>query len=448
MEVHRPKIEKSNELWKRACKIIPAGTQTLSKSPNQFVDGVTPKYLERGDGCIVWDVDGNQYIDYIMACQPIILGYNNKQVNDAVIEQLSKGIVFSLMNPLEIEVAEKLIEMIPCCEGARFGKNGADATSASVRIARAFTSKDHIAYCGYHGWHDWYIANTDLNSGIPDFNKQLAHGFVYNNIDSLAQIFAQYKDQVACVIMEPLTVVEPKDGFLEEVKRITHENEALLIFDEIITGFRFAEGGAQQLLGVIPDLACFAKAMSNGMPVSAVVGRKEYISMLEKTFFSFTYGGECLSLAAAKATMNFIQQHKVVDHLWKVGQHLQESINNLTISLGVDAFIRCIGYPCRSILSLDGQGRFDNLELKSLIQQEMVKRGILTAGFHSLSYSHSPEVIETTLEAYEDTFKLFKEIVDRNAKIIDYLEGPPVQPVFRRVSDFMSYVTKKNEADI
>jgi glutamate-1-semialdehyde 2,1-aminomutase/spore coat polysaccharide biosynthesis protein SpsF len=438
-----PDITKSNALWEKAKKIIPAGTQTLSKSPNQFVEGVTPKYLERGDGCFVWDVDGNRFIDYSMACHPIILGYNNRFVNAAVIEQLEKGIVFSLMNPLEVEVTEKLIDMVPCCEGARFGKNGADATSAAIRLSRAYTGRDHIAYCGYHGWHDWYIANTDLNSGIPKFNNELSHPFAYNQISTLEQVFSDFKEQIACVIMEPVTVIEPQKGFLEDVKRLTHENGAVLVFDEIITGFRFAEGGAQELFGVIPDVACFAKAMSNGMPVSAVTGKAEYINMLEKTFFSFTYGGECLSLAAAKATLNYIRENKVIQHLWEVGKTLQDGINGLADERGVKDFIQCIGYPCRSVLSFNGMGRFDELELKSLFQQEMIKRGVLSAGYHSISYSHTTAVIEKTLTAYEESMNILKKIIDRGLRIADVLDGPAVQPVFRKVSDFMSYMTKK-----
>ena len=185
------KIDRSNEIYRRAEKIIPAGTQTFSKGVNQFVTGFAPKYLQRGKGAYVWDADGNKFLDYVMGCHPIILGYADQDVNSAIIEQLELGSTFSLANELEVDVPELLIETIPCAEAARFGKNGADATSVAVRIARAVTGRDHIAYCGYHGWHDWYIANTDLNSGIPKFNEQLAHSFTYNNLDSLEQIFKQ-----------------------------------------------------------------------------------------------------------------------------------------------------------------------------------------------------------------------------------------------------------------
>ena len=188
MEIKNPVITKSNEIYERAKKIIPAGTQTFSKGVTQFVEGFAPKYLKRGKGAYVWDVDDNKYLDYIMGCHPLILGYADPDVNKAVVEQLELGSTFSLMNELEVDVTELLIDAVPCAEAARFGKNGADATSAGVRIARAVTGRDHIAYCGYHGWHDWYIANTDLNSGIPKFNQGLAHSFVYNDLDSLESI--------------------------------------------------------------------------------------------------------------------------------------------------------------------------------------------------------------------------------------------------------------------
>jgi len=199
----KPKITNSNKLYNQAKKIIPGGSQTFSKGVTQFVNGFAPKYLHRGKGAYVWDVDKNKYLDYVMGCQPIILGYADPDVNKAVINQLNLGSTFSLMNKLEIDVTELLIDKIPCAESARFGKNGADATTIAVRIARSVTGRDHIAYCGYHGWHDWYIANTDLNDGIPKFNQKLAHSFNYNDLDSLERIFKKNSNKVACVIMEP-----------------------------------------------------------------------------------------------------------------------------------------------------------------------------------------------------------------------------------------------------
>jgi len=442
IKIKKPVITKSNEIYERAKKIIPAGTQTFSKGVTQFVEGFAPKYLKRGKGSYVWDVDDNKYLDYVMACHPIILGYADPDVNRAVIEQLELGSTFSLMNELEVDVTELLIDAVPCAEAARFGKNGADATSVGVRIARAVTERDHIAYCGYHGWHDWYIANTDLNSGIPKFNQKLAHSFAYNNIESLTTIFNQYPDQIAIVIMEPLTILKPENNFLHEVKKITHENGALLMFDEIMTGFRFSFGGAQELTGVIPDLTSLAKAISNGIPLSAIVGKKEYMFSLEKTFFSFTYGGDCIGLAAAKACIPKLKSEKVTEHLWHVGTVLRDGFNKLAEQHGLSDYVQCIGYPCRTIISFDGQGAYDPLEMKSYFQQELIRRGILWAAYHALTFSHKMEDIEYTLRCYDDVLKLFEDIVNKKKNLRSLIEGNPVKPVFRKVADFMSYTVK------
>lgn len=442
MSEHRPVITRSDAIYARAKEIIPGASQTFSKGVTQFVEGFAPKYLQRGKGARVWDVDGNEYLDYVMGCHPLILGYADDDVNRAVIDQLELGSTFSLMNELEVDVTELLIDNVPCAEAARFGKNGADATTIAVRIARAVTGRDHVAFCGYHGWHDWYIANTDLNSGIPEFNKLLAHSFGFNDLDSLERIFGAHPGQVAGVIMEPLTILEPKDNFLHEVKKMAHHYGALLIFDEIITGFRFSMGGAQELIGVTPDLATFAKAISNGIPLSAIVGKKEYLFSLEKTFFSFTYGGDCVGLAAAKACIPKLKRERVPDHLWSVGQRLKDGYNSLVSDCGLADYTQCIGYPCRTIISFDGQGRFDALEMKSYFQQELLRRGILWTAYHALCYSHKDSDIDFTLNAYEDVLRLFKQVVERGRSLRPLIEGVPVRPVFRKVADFNSYVTK------
>ncbi|MDC0469156.1 aminotransferase class III-fold pyridoxal phosphate-dependent enzyme [Candidatus Pelagibacter sp.] len=457
----KPKIINSNKLYNKANKIIPGGSQTFSKGVTQFVEGFAPKYLHRGKGAHVWDVDQNKYLDYVMGCQPIILGYADSDVNKAVVKQLKLGSTFSLMNKLELDVTELLIDKIPCAESARFGKNGADVNTIAVRVARSVTSRDHIAYCGYHGWHDWYIANTDLNRGIPKFNQKLAHSFKYNDLDSLEKIFKKYPDKVACVIMEPLTILKPacygskncnkkackkfcQKNFLSEVKKMSHHYGALLIFDEIISGFRFSLGGAQELTNVTPDLATFAKAISNAIPLSAIVGKKEYMSSLSKTFFSFTYGGDCIGLAAAKACIPKLEREDVAGHLDKVGRKLKDGFNKLAKIHDLEEFVECIGYPCRSIISFNGQGRYNDLEIKSYFQQELIRRGILWAAYHALSWSHKDKDIKKTLSAYDESMTLFKNIIKKNLNLRSMIEGTPVKPVFRKVADFNSYTRKNN----
>ncbi|MDC3042935.1 aminotransferase class III-fold pyridoxal phosphate-dependent enzyme [Candidatus Pelagibacter sp.] len=457
----KPKINESNKLYSIAENIIPSGGQTYSKGVTQFTDGIAPKYLESGKGAYATDVDGNKYIDYVLACQPLILGYADPDVNKAITKQLEKGSTFSLHNKLEIDVAKMLIELVPSAEMVRFGKNGADATTIAIRLARAYTERDEIAFCGYHGWHDWFIATTDLNDGIPKFNNDLIHKFNYNDIESLKKIFKKRKNKIAAVMMEPLAVAEPKcygskdcqkkickefcqNNFLHEVKKIAKQNGAVLIFDEVVTGFRFSLGGAQELTGVTPDLTALAKAMSNGVPISAIVGKKRIMKLLDKTFFSFTYGGDCIGLSAAKATIEKIQKKNVIRHIYKMGEHLKFGINSLSKKYGLQDIIKCVGYPCRSILSINGNQKFNDLEIKTFIQQELFKRGILWAAYHTISWSHKKKEIEKTLNAFSDVFDIFqRKFIKGNLKIKNSLEGRMLKPVFRQVADFNSYITKK-----
>jgi len=426
----RKGLAKSERYWARAKKLIPAGTQTLSKGPTQFVDGVAPKYLVRGKGSHVWDVDGNEYIDYGMACRPIILGYSYPRVDEAIIKQLRDGITFTLMHPLEVELSELLVKIVPCAEMVRFGKNGSDVTSGAVRLARAYTGRDKVVCCGYHGWQDWYIATTERNKGIPKAVKELSLTFKYNDIESLKKVLEENEDEVAAVTMEPTLIEAPRDGFLGEVKKVAHEHDAVLIFDEIITGFRWALGGAQEYFSVIPDLATFGKAMANGMPLSALVGKKRVMEELDEVFFSFTFGGECLSLAASIATISEIIEKNVIKFIWKQGKKLMDDYNELAKEHGMEGSTRCIGYPPESLVTFTDEHGNESYEMKSLFQQEAIKRGILFTGYHSICFSHSDEDVERTLEVYDDAMKILKKAITEE-KISKYLEGKPVRPVFR-----------------
>ena len=453
----KKKISVSNKIYDEAIKIIPYGSQTYSKGIKAFSDGVCPKYLKKGKGCEVWDVDDNKYIDYVMGNQPLILGYSDPDVNKAVKKQLELGSTFSVSNKLEVDVAKLIIKHVPSAEGARYGKNGADSTSIAVRLARGITGRDHIAFCGYHGWHDWFIATTDLNMGIPKFNEQLAHSFSYNDIDSLEKIFKKQKNKIACVIIEPITVNGPnclrknksqclktckkfcQNNFLTKVRDLCDKNKCLLIFDEVVTGFRYSMGGAQKLLNVIPDLSCFAKAVSNGIPLSVITGKWKYLKYLEKTFFSFTYGGDCMGLAAAKATIEKMEKKNVINHLYDVGNRLKKGINTLAKNYGIEEYFSCVGYPCRSILKIDKVGKYNNpLITKTLIQQELSYRGVLWSQYHSISYAHKKKHIDQTLNAFDDAFKIFRNIKNNNQKIENFLDGKPCEAVFTRVADFQS----------
>ena len=315
------KLAKSFKLWKKVQTLIPSGTQTLSKAPNQFVYGVSPIFLQKGKGAHVWDVDGNKYLDYVMALGPITLGYDYPAVTSAVIKQLHEGTIFTLPHPKEAELAEILTEIIPCAEMVRFGKNGADATSAAIRAVRAYTDRDHFAYCGYHGYQDWFAINTQRNKGIPKVLKKFAHEFKFNDLESLKEIFLKNPKKIAAVIME-IPGQEPSGGFLQKVIDLTHKNDAVFILDEIVTGFRYALGGAQEYYKIKPDLACFGKGMANGFPISAVVGKREIMREFEEVFFSTTFGGDTLALSASITTIKELKRKKATDHFWKFGFNL------------------------------------------------------------------------------------------------------------------------------
>jgi glutamate-1-semialdehyde-2,1-aminomutase len=424
------KKDRSESLWQQAVDIIPAGTQTFSKGPGQYVNGVAPKYIQRAEGSHVWDVDGNEFIDYGMALGPIILGYAYPRVNQAIIKQLEDGITYTLMHPLEVELSRLLVELVPCAEMVRFGKNGSDATAGAIRLARAYTRRDKIACCGYHGWQDWYIGSTSRNLGVPKAVCELTLQFQYNNIDSLKVIFDQNPDEIAAVILEPVNFYEPRDGFLEAVKELTQRHGALLIFDEIITGFRMALGGAQEYFGVVPHLAAFGKAMGNGMPISAIVGKAEIMRLFEEAFFSFTLGGEALSLAASIATIKELQETNALNHIWRMGKILLDGYNALSEELGLTHVTKCIGYPCWPEVIFNDLRVTSGRVFQSLVQQEIVKRGILTRPGMFVCYAHTSEDINITLCAYKEALEVLREAVDAgNAE--DLLEGEIIEPVIR-----------------
>lgn len=420
----------SELLLERALKSIPLGTQTFSKSKTQFPYGVSPYFIKRGQGSHVWDVDDNEYIDFINGLDCVTLGYNDPDVNAAVLEQLNNGVTFSLPHSLEFIVAEKVIEMVPCAEMIRFGKNGSDATAGAIRVARAYTNRDHVAVCGYHGWQDWYIGSTPRNLGVPEATSRLTHSFAYNDIESLRAVFKQYPDQVAAVIMEPMNSIEPQNDFLSMVKEISHQNGALFIFDETITGFRYANGGAQELFGIVPDLATFGKGISNGYPLSAVAGRADIMQLMEEVFFSFTFGGETLSLAAANATMTKLQREPIVETLYNQGVKVMNGIKNLLAAHGLEDIITLTGHPSWSFLNFSDIAPYTQWELKTLFLQEMFSRGILILTTHNMNYCHSDEDISILLNAYSEVFAIIREVLD-NKSLDKLLCCKSLEPLFK-----------------
>jgi glutamate-1-semialdehyde 2,1-aminomutase len=421
---------RSEELLTRAETTIPLGSQTFSKSRTQYPYGVSPYFVVRGQGSKVWDPDGNEYVDFVNSLAAVTLGYNDPDVTRAVEEQLKDGVIFSLSHPLEMKVAEKIVEMVPCAEMVRFGKNGSDATSGAIRLARAFTGRDRVAVCGYHGWQDWYIGSTTRYRGVPKAVRDLTHAFAYNDLDSLHVLFKQYPAEVAAVILEPMNVTAPAPGFLDDLKALVHEQGALLVFDETITGFRYAKGGAQELFGVTPDLATFGKGLANGYPLSALAGRADVMKLMEEIFFSFTFGGEALSLAAALATMTKLQSAPVLESIRTQGCKVVDGLAALIDRHGIGDFVGVAGDPTWSFLVMEDTAGYSSFDLKTLLLQEMFARGVLMLGTHNMSYAHSDADVAKLLAAYGEILPLLTDAV-RNRSLAQHLKCKPLAPLFR-----------------
>jgi len=402
-------LKKSEALWARAEKSILSGTQLYSKGPATHIRGVSPIYIERGKDAHVWDPDGNEYIDYDMGLGPILLGYCYGPVDRAVMEQLERGMGFSLVSPPEVEYAELCQKHIPSAGKVRFLKTGSSATEAAIRIARAYTGRKHVIRGEYHGWHEWTAAGESVRQGgiLPE-SRECVHRFEYNDLEEAEKLFKRYEGQVAALITEPVVIESPKAGFLEGLKSLCEEHGALLVFDEVVDGFRFSIGGAQAFFGITPDLSTFGKAAANGMPLSIVAGRRDIMDAVDNSIFiSTTFGGETLSLAAGIAVMKELESGVVTKRIWSVGERLQRETNAIATRLGVAIELK--GYHCRMSFDYrDQEGRHDWL-YNSIFMQECVKRGVLLGWSVLPCFTHSDADIDKTLEVFEDAMKVYKE---------------------------------------
>jgi len=421
-------------LEERARRVIPCVTQTASKRPGAYAPGHFPTYIARGQGAHVWDVDGNEYIDCLMALGPVILGYCYPDVDRAIVEQLAKGIIFSRPTALEVEVAELLVEMVPSAEAVRFLKGGAEANSAALRMARAYTGREAVLICGYRGWHDqWAVLRN--SPGIPRALSSLTLGFSFNDLASLQHALEAHPGQVAGVMIDPVARDAPEPRFLEGTLELAHRHGALLIFDEIVTGFRLARGGAQEHYGVQPDMAVFAKAIANGMPLAAVTGPRDVIAA--GNAISLTYGDEALSLAAAKAALTVQLEQDVAGHIWRVGQALVEGLQVAIDATGAPFALGAVP-PMPSFVetgTFQGEplSEADRRRAWVYLLAELARRGVISRRNTTLlpSYSHTDEDVDHVVKAFGEAFEGLARLL-RIGSLAEQVDDSP-EPSFRRL---------------
>jgi len=427
-------ITQSEALWQRALKHIPAGTQCYSKGPTAYTRGFAPVYLQRGKGCRVWDADGNEFIDLGMGLWAVTLGHADPRHCEAVERALRAGNQLSLMHPLEVELAEALAVAIPAAEMVRYAKNGSDVTTAAVRLARTCTGRDVILRCGYHGWHDWYVARSEHTGGVPDFNREITGCFEENDRAGFDALMSMHEGRVAGVILEGIQMRESDPAFLTHLRHETRKAGALLIFDEVINGYRFALGGAHERLTVDVDLATFGKGIGNGTPMAALVGKREVMQRLDDTFFSLTFGGETLGLAAALEVLRIYRSENVIGELHAVGARLHSEAVDAIRRAGLEAWIGVSPHEVRTVWTFGcPYAGCDPLILKSLLQQEILRRGVLWGGWHALcqALARDIEAQERVITAFHEALEVVSHAVACQ-RVAESLEGKPITPIFKR----------------
>lgn len=428
----------SAALRARAAAVIPGGCHTYAKGDDQFPESAPP-FIVRGRGSHVWDVEGREYIEYGMGLRAVTLGHAFAPVVEAVAQELGQGVNFTRPSPLEVECADELLALVPGMEMVKFCKDGSLAVDGAVRLARATTGREMIAICGDHPFfstNDWFIGTTQMNAGIPESTRRNTVKFSYNDVSSLESVFDQYPGQVACVIMEPARTEEPAPGYLSRLKALCHERGALLIFDEMITGFRWHLHGAQHLYGVTPDLCTFGKALANGFSVSALLGSRDVMSLggsagsRERVFLlSTTHGAETHTLAAAIAVMRFYSANPVIETLHDRGHQLRLGCEAIIRAHGLENHLNLMSRDCNLLFGTrDGAGQ-PSQPFRTLFMQEMVRGGVLAPSF-VVSYSHTEADIDRTLEAFDAALRVYRLALEHGVE--KYLIGPSVKPVFRR----------------
>ena len=428
--------------WESAKHIIPGGNQLLSKRSEMFLPGFWPSYYDKAKGCEVWDLDGNHYYDFAgMGVTACVLGYSDRDVNKAVIDAVQKGAMCTLNAPEEIKVAEKLIEIHPWSEMVRFSKTGGEACAIAIRIARAASGKNHIAFCGYHGWHDWYLSanlgdSANLNNqllpgldtkGVPSQLRNTSHPFYYNNIESFNRVINEWGENLGVIIMEPRRGIAPAKGFLEHIRKTATDKNIVLVYDEVTSAFHNNLGGIHLTQDVEPDIAVFAKALGNGYPISAVIGTRNVMDSAQDTFISSTMWTERTGFAAALATLEKMQADNIQPYLVSVGEQIKRGWEKISSATGVK--IKTSGLASIPNFSFDYD---NNMELLTYFNQEMLKSGFLTSGMTAATISYTDKIINNYLENVE---RVFFRIANLDFKVVKHLKGPVKHSTFARLTE-------------
>jgi glutamate-1-semialdehyde 2,1-aminomutase len=431
------KFERSQQLRQRSHLVIPGGAHTYAKGDDQY-PVEAPGFVARGEGCHVWDVDGNEFIEYGMGLRSVTLGHGYAPVVEAAARAMALGTNFTRPAPLEVELAERLVDLIDAAEMAKFAKNGSDATTAAVKLARAYTGRDKLLYCRSHPFFstdDWFIGTTPMRSGIPRSVSELSMGFDYNDSAGLAALFAAHAGEIACVILEPAAFEEPRDDFLQAVRSLCDQHGSVMILDETITGFRWHLRGAQALYGASPDLSVFGKALGNGFAIAALVGRRELMRLggidheRERVFLlSTTHGAETHALAAALAVIDAYEEHDVVATLERQGERLRRGVEAAAREAGVEDQFVILGRPCNLIYGTRDLGGRPSQQLRTLFLQEMIQRGVIAPSF-VISAAHGDAEVDRTIEAVAGALAVYRRALEDG--VAAYLKGRPVKPVWR-----------------
>ena len=426
----------------KAHRLIPGGAHTYAKGDDQYPEQA-PAFIVRGKGCRVWDVDGNEFIEYGMGLRAVTLGHAFGPVVEAAYRQMQLGINFTRPAKIEVDLAEAFLDVINGADMVKFAKNGSDVTTAAVKLARAYTGRDLIAICCDHPFFstdDWFIATTEMNAGIPYVVSEMTLKFHYNDLESLRELFDQYPGRIACVVMEAEAATPPIPGYLNQVKGLCEERGAVLVFDEMITGFRWHLGGAQKFHGVVPHLSAFGKAMGNGFAISALAGKREIMRLggldhdQPRVFLlSTTHGAETHALAASLETLRIYRERHVVDFLWKQGERLRALVNQSIAENRLEGFFELMGRPCNLVFATCDQEGNRSQAFRTLFMQEMIRRGVIAPSF-VVSFSHTDADIDRTAEAVYGAHVVYRKTLDGG--IDKYLEGRPVKPVNRRFNYF------------